>query len=79
MVGNSSTAAPRSRNFWLNSAAWPRARVTTIPRPNSGRRSYQFIVSRRPTTPPMMMVAGGFILLCSTSPGRVLSVPMTVS
>ncbi len=58
-VGSSITSAPCSSRSAANSEACARARVTTIRRPKSGRRSNQLSFSRSATTRPITTITGG--------------------
>jgi hypothetical protein len=72
MAGSSTVAAPSSRRRASSDEDWARARVTTIVRPNRGRRSNQ--PRSRPATAPTTMVAGD----CRSWSARVPSVARTV-
>ena len=73
-----SRSRPRSRASVRSCDACSRARVTTIVRPKSGRRSNQRISSRRRTTSPTIAIDGAITFSRAAVSASVASVAVTV-
>ena len=77
MAGACVTIAPRSVSVAASPLACGRARVTTMRRPASGRRSRHASSSRRPATGPTIVTAGAPTPASATRSAMSASVPVT--